>query len=62
MLAPEQLKELLEEIRSRPPEHEVLRTAKWRLGDTPQGAWLFFLAVVGLLTGEWFLRKKWGMV
>jgi hypothetical protein len=24
--------------------------------------WPFFLALVALLSGEWLLRKKWGLV
>ena len=24
--------------------------------------WSFFLALVGLLTVEWYLRKRWGLV
>ena len=26
------------------------------------GAWIVLLALVSLLGGEWFLRKKWGLV
>ena len=27
-----------------------------------EDAWSMFLCVVGLLGGEWFLRKRWGLV
>lgn len=57
-LAPEELPQLLEELASREPEvkQEVLtRVTYW---DT----WPFFLAFVGLLGVEWYLRKRWGLV
>ena len=62
VLAPEDLPALLREIRDRPPQMEVEVQTKWQLADTARDAWLFFLACVLLLTGEWFLRKKWGLV
>ncbi|MCY2991186.1 MAG: glutamine amidotransferase [Planctomycetota bacterium] len=61
-LAPEQLPALLQEIRDRPPQLEVEVQTKWQLADTPRDAWLFFLTLVMVLSGEWFLRKKWGLV
>ena len=61
-LAPEELPALLRQIKDNPPDLEVQQQTKWRLGDTAPDAWLFFLAVVGLLSGEWFLRKKWRLV
>jgi hypothetical protein len=61
-IAPEQLPDLLKQIQENPPElvQEVL--TRWQLGDTWWDAWLVVLALVGLLGGEWFLRKKWGLV
>jgi len=61
-VAPEQLAALLRDIRDRPPQMDVEVQTKWQLGDTPRDAWTFFLLLVALLTGEWFLRKKWGLV
>jgi uncharacterized membrane protein len=61
-LAPEQLGDLLREIKNKPPEMETQIQSKWQLADTPLDAWLFFLCVVGLLSGEWFLRKRWRLV
>jgi hypothetical protein len=61
-IAPEQLPALLREIRESPPEAKIEVESKWQLGDTPRDAWSFFLCVVGLLTSEWYLRKKWGLV
>ncbi|MEN1679124.1 MAG: glutamine amidotransferase [Planctomycetota bacterium] len=57
-LAPEELPALLKEFADRPPElrEEVLsRITYW---DT----WPFFLLLVGLLSVEWWLRKRWGLV
>ena len=61
-MAPEQLPALLRDIRDRPPQWEVEVQTKWQLADTPRDAWLFFLTLVLMLSGEWFLRKKWGLV
>ena len=35
---------------------------KWQLADTAPDAWALLLLFVGLLTTEWILRKKWGLV
>jgi hypothetical protein len=61
-VAPEQLPALLEEIQQNPPKlvEEVL--TRWQLGDTPLDAWSALGCLVGLLTLEWFLRKRWGLV
>ena len=61
-LAPEQLPELLRQFTERREELEVEVQTKWQLGDTALDAWLFVLTVVCLLTGEWVLRKRWGLV
>jgi uncharacterized membrane protein len=60
-LVPEQLPSLLQELRDRTPEMEIAVQVKWQLADTARDAWLFFLGAVFLLSGEWFLRKKWGL-
>lgn len=62
VVAPEQLPSLLEEIRDRPPEMEIEVQTKWQLADTAPDAWALLLLFVGLLTTEWILRKKWGLV
>jgi hypothetical protein len=60
-LAPEELPELLAELAQRPPEYEV-RQIRWKLAGTSGDAWLFLVLLTGVLTGEWFLRKRWGLV
>jgi len=57
-LAPEELPELLKRLAAKPPEIKKEVIAKVTYWDT----WPFFLLFVGLLGGEWFLRKRWGMV
>jgi hypothetical protein len=32
------------------------------LGDTWWDAWLVLITLATLLGGEWFLRKRWGLV
>ncbi len=59
-MTPEELPALLQKLRQEPPEMEIDVESKWRLGDSRWDAWTFFLVFVGLLTGEWFLRKEMG--
>lgn len=62
VVAAEQLGDLFRELLTKPREAPVETQTKWRLGDTALDAWAFFLLFVGLVGGEWFLRKKWGLV
>ena len=62
LVAAEELPRLLRELKRRLPQEKLDVQTRWRLGDTWWDAWLFFAIVVGLLTGEWALRKKWGLV
>lgn len=57
-LAPEELPELLRRLAAKPPEMKQDVIAKATYWDT----WPFFLLFVGLLSGEWYLRKRWGLV
>ena len=61
-VAPEQLPDLLKELRNSPPKLDVQVQWKWRLGDKPLDAWAFFLIAVAVMSTEWFLRKLWGLV
>jgi hypothetical protein len=57
-LAPEELPTLMHRLATQPPKLEAEVVAKKTYWDT----WPFFLAFVGLLGVEWFLRKRWGLV
>ena len=57
-LAPEELPDLLEQLKSRTDEFEEEIEIKQTLWDT----WPMLLLLVVLLSGEWFLRKRWGLV
>lgn len=61
-LPSEEFSDLLRQIRANPPPLEIERQVRWQLADTWQDAWAFLLLFAAVLTGEWFLRKKWGMV
>jgi len=57
-IAPEQLPELLARIRSQTESLEERTEVKRTLWD----GWTFFLILVGVLSAEWYLRKRWGLV
>jgi hypothetical protein len=57
-LAPEELPKLLADLAEQPLEMEVEAQEKITLWDT----WPFFVLFVGLISVEWYLRKKWGLV
>jgi hypothetical protein len=58
LLAPEELPALLDELAKRPIEQLVEREVK----ETPWDTWPFFALFVGVLSVDWYLRKKWGLV
>jgi uncharacterized membrane protein len=57
-LAPEELPDLLERMKKKPLELDVETQVK----HTPWDTWPFFLLFVGLISCEWYLRKRWGLV
>jgi hypothetical protein len=57
-LAAEELPDLLKRLAEKQPELKEQVIAKVTYWDT----WPFFLAFVGLICTEWFLRKRWGLV
>ena len=61
-VAAEELPQLLEMIQRAPPELVIDVETKWQFADTAWEAWIFFLGLVSVLTAEWGLRKKWGLV
>jgi uncharacterized membrane protein len=58
LLAPEELPALIEQIKHQPLETEVEREVQ----ETPWDTWPFFALFVGVLSVDWYLRKKWGLV
>jgi uncharacterized membrane protein len=58
LLAPEELPALIDELAQRPIEQLVEREVK----ETPWDTWPFFLLFTGVLSVDWYLRKKWGLV
>jgi uncharacterized membrane protein len=57
-LAPEQLPELIRILAEDTENLEVQQETKKTFWDT----WPFFLTIVVLLSIEWYLRKRWGLV
>lgn len=61
-LLPSQVDELIARIA------QLRRTAaspivkKYRLGDDAASAWPLLLSIVGLMSTEWVLRRRWGLV
>lgn len=57
VLAPEELPQLLERLADEPIEEKQEIVSRY----TPWSTWPFFLLLVGLMSVEWWLRRKWGM-
>jgi hypothetical protein len=57
-LAAEELPALLKRLAEKPPELKEEVIAKFTYWDT----WPYFLLFVGLLSVEWYLRRRWGLV
>lgn len=57
-IAPEQLSDLIGELTRKTAYLDVKQETKKSLWDQ----WPFFFVMVGLMTIEWFLRKRWGLV
>ena len=62
LVEPRELPALLQELGREPPELEIEVEVRWQLGKTRADAWTYFLLIVVLVSSEWYLRKKWGMV
>lgn len=56
--SPEEIPDILEEIRTRPAAFETRE--QWSYA--PWDKWPMFLLMAGLLCSEWFLRKRFGLV
>ena len=62
MITAEELPATLEAIADLAPRLEIDIPLQWQLGDTRTDALVYVLLFAGLLSVEWWLRKKWGMV
>jgi hypothetical protein len=58
---PEQVQTLLAELAAKDPDYEV-RETRWKIAGTQGDAWVMLLVMTACLTGEWYLRKRWGLV
>ena len=52
----------MKELAELSPKMNIEVPIKWQLGDTWYDALIYVLLFAGLLTYEWWLRKKWGLV
>jgi len=59
---PSQVGELIERISELRRTSAAPVVTKYRLGDTPASAWPLFAVLIGLLSAEWILRRRWGLV
>ncbi|MGA2616273.1 MAG: glutamine amidotransferase [Thermoguttaceae bacterium] len=57
-VAPEQLSDLLQQLTRQSQSLEIKQETKTTLWDR----WPLLLALVGLLSLEWYFRKRWGLV
>jgi uncharacterized membrane protein len=57
-LAPEELPALIKKLAEDTQSLDIQQETKKTFWDT----WTFFLTLVALLSVEWFLRKRWGLV
>jgi hypothetical protein len=61
-LVPEELGALLDQLLANPPDMKTVVPKRWQLGSTSLDGSIFLLLFAGLMTTEWALRKKWGLV
>lgn len=59
---PKDLDQLLDEIAANPPEMKIEVPTKWQLGQTFTDSAIFLIGFVLMLSLEWVLRKKWGLI
>lgn len=62
LVQPDDVAQVLDDLLANPKDMKVEIPLKWQLGDTPLDAGVFLLLFVTLLSTEWYLRKKWGLV
>lgn len=62
MIDPSEVPAALDEIVKLAPKLEIDVPIKWQLGDTWYDSLVYLLLFASLLTLEWWMRKKWGLV
>ncbi len=62
MIDPSEVPAALEEIVKLAPKLEIDVPIKWQLGDTWYDSLVYVFLFASLLTLEWWMRKKWGLV
>ncbi|WP_164103993.1 glutamine amidotransferase [Candidatus Laterigemmans baculatus] len=58
---PDEVDDLIETITALRQQTVLPVVEKYRLGDDPLSGWVLLLAFVGLMSSEWYLRKRWGL-
>ena len=58
---PDSMNELLQTIAERRKKAETPVIEKNRVGDGPKTGWPMFLIFAGVLSTEWFLRRRWNL-
>ncbi|MEX1042578.1 MAG: glutamine amidotransferase [Pirellulaceae bacterium] len=58
----EELSQLIEQIKSQPPETETEVQVKWVWPEAQNDAWACLVLLVTALGSEWYLRKRWNLV
>ena len=61
MFLPEDVDELIDLITQLRRNSEAPVVQKYRLADSGWTAWPLFVALAGLLSVEWYLRRRWGL-
>jgi uncharacterized membrane protein len=61
MFLPDETNQLINLIQQLRRKSEAPVVQKYRLGDSALSAWPLFILLVGLLSGEWYLRRRWGL-
>jgi uncharacterized membrane protein len=61
MFLPDETNQLIDLIQQLRRKSEAPVVQKYRLGDSAVSAWPLFILLVGLLSGEWYLRRRWGL-